>query len=104
MDDTDHLALESALPDPKAADGSASTPLNVDPPKVAESERAAVAMWTKRIRDAKKFYETPFKRMKECQKIATDGHDGTWGDNKYVVPVIKRHINVAVATLYARNP
>lgn len=77
---------------------------SVDAPEVSESEKAAVKEWVKRIKAAKVFHEKAFNRMKKCQKIATDGHDDEWPASNYVVPVIKRHINVSVASLYARNP
>lgn len=73
---------------------------------VSEARKALVRSWIKKIKSAKEKSEKAFKRMRTCQKIATDGTDlQSWldGDN-YVVPVINRHINQAVATLYARNP
>ncbi len=101
-----HEALDdiSTQVDGSQPTSKAPSPENVDPPQVDEAEKTAVAEWTKKIRDAKKHHEKAFKRMRTCQEIATKGHDKDWPESNYVVPVLKRHINVSVAALYARNP
>src|SRR6185503_10055097 len=76
----------------------------VDPPDVDAATKANVEQWVKRIHAAKKHYEKRFKRMKSCQMIANEGRDKEWGEENYTVPILKRHINVSVAALYARNP
>lgn len=71
------------------------------------SERAAlVKQWLERIKASKKHHEPAFKRIDKSMLIASYGVD-TKAEielDKYVVPIINRHINQAVASLYARHP
>lgn len=64
-----------------------------------------VREWCKRAEASRKHWAPVFKRMQECEQIAAEGADEPWlkADN-YVVPIISRHINQAVAQLYAKNP
>lgn len=77
-------------------------------PEVPEARKALVKEWCERVKSAKehKKIKKAFERMRKCMKIATYGvEDMMWLDSdQYVVPIIKRHINQAVSTLYARNP
>lgn len=73
-------------------------------PDTTEADKALIKEWTEKIKRAKKHYEKRFERMKQCQMIANEGRDKDWPESNYIVPVLKRHINVAVAALYARNP
>ncbi|HEY5798481.1 MAG TPA: hypothetical protein VIU82_26050 [Bosea sp. (in: a-proteobacteria)] len=74
-------------------------------PEVDPARAALVAEWLKRAKRAKKKWETAFKRMDECQQLAAEGATEEWVKaGNYVVPVIVRHINQAVAQLYAKNP
>lgn len=70
----------------------------------APSRKANVEKWINRILDAKEHHKKAFERMKKCQKIAATGADDDWPEGNYTVPVLLRHVNVAVASLYARNP
>lgn len=76
--------------------------------EIPESRRALVSDWLERIKEAKdhRKLRDAFKRMKECQRIAASGSsDKAWVDSgAYVLPVINRHINLAVAQLYAKDP
>lgn len=74
-------------------------------PDVPAEERALVSQWTSRLGAARKFHEDAFKRMREDMEWARLGADKAWiaGEN-YVVPIVQRHINQAVASLYAKNP
>lgn len=102
MNEQDSLdAISTAPGGPPAANdpGSVAPAPDADP-----ATKAAVEQWVKRIQGAKKHYDKRFKRMKSCQMIANEGRDKDWSDENYTVPVLKRHINVAVAALYARNP
>lgn len=74
--------------------------LNVDP-----ARKALVKKWCAIVKEDKEHWKDDFKRMDECVQIAAEGADKEWVDaGKYVVPITNRHINQAVATLYARNP
>lgn len=75
-------------------------------PEVSEERKALVKQWCKDIKASRDHFADAFKRMRTCMTIAAEGaEDKSWieGD-KYTVPIINRHINQAVATLYARNP
>lgn len=70
-----------------------------------EAQKAHVEQWVSRIRKAKKHHGPAFKQMRECMQFAAHGATKEWIDgNNYVVPIISRHINLAVAQLYAKNP
>lgn len=66
-----------------------------------------VKLWTKRIKDAKKFFEPDFKRMRDNMEFAAGLQ---WPDqdkiqsNKYVANLVNREVNQKVASLYARDP
>lgn len=94
-------AVSTAAPGAPASSAVAAT---VNPPEATEAEKAAVKEWVDRIKSAKTFHDRSFKRMKRCQKIAAEGRDDDWNEDNYTVPVLKRHTNVSVAALYARNP
>lgn len=87
----------------------AEAPAPAEKPEPDESTKAYIKQWTDRIRNAKTWYDPAFKRMRKCQQIAKHGDMEDWtGKNndsgKYVVPIVKRHINQSVAQLYAKNP
>lgn len=64
-----------------------------------------VKEWCARIAKAQDFFADDFKRMRECIRIARTGADSTWDErDQYTVAIINRHINQAVAQLYAKNP
>jgi hypothetical protein len=81
-----------------------SSPVGAQDLEVDPKTKAFVEDWTKKIKRGKTRHETAFKRMRQNMKLAKDGHDEAWGDEKYSVPIITRQINVAVAQLYAKNP
>ncbi len=68
------------------------------------AERELVEKLTKRIRDDRDFFETPFKRMREDMDIARIGARKEPSDDEYVANIIGRHINQKTASLYAKNP
>ena len=69
------------------------------------SDRALVEKWLERIQKAQRFHDKAFKRMRKCMYMATHGGEKHWVESdKYVVPLISRHINLAVAQLYAKDP
>lgn len=72
---------------------------------VPDAIRKPVKKWQKEIRADKYYFEKVYKRMRENMEYARLGADKKWvdGDN-YVVPIINRFINQAVAALYAKNP
>lgn len=74
-------------------------------PEVDDATRALVEKWTSRIREARSGYREDFRRMREDMQLARSGASQGWieGGN-YVVPIINRHINQAVAQIYAKNP
>jgi hypothetical protein len=74
-------------------------------PEVAPERAAQVKKWLGDIKKAEKKYEPRFKQMRENMRIARTGAVDKW-DSKtfYTVPIIGRHINQAVASLYAKNP
>jgi len=70
-----------------------------------ESEKAHATQWMDEIRHAQKYHRRAFDEMRTSMDVVALGASKEWADsNKYTVPVIARHINLAVAQLYAKNP
>lgn len=94
MDDTQQDEAPQAAPD---ATGSE--------PQVSDERKALVKRWVETIVGDKRHWKKAFDRMDKWSQIAAEGADEEWVDgDKYVVPIVMRHINQAVATLYAKNP
>jgi len=80
-------------------------PLEVEP-----SRKALVKKWLEDITAAEKKWAPDFKRMRTCIKLAANGTivkgdaEGEGEGTTYVVPIINRLINMAVAGLYAKDP
>lgn len=73
--------------------------------EISAADRALAGRWLKEIKADAKHWEPVFKRMLECEQIAAEGADETYiATEQYVVPIITRHINQAVAQLYAKDP
>lgn len=73
--------------------------------EISPSEKAHVSKWLKTIERAEKAHKKPFAKMRKCMDIVAFGSDKEWDDNEnYTVPVLSRHINLAVSQLYAKNP
>ena len=70
-------------------------------------ESNTVKLWTKRIKDAKAFYEKDFDRMRQNMEFAAglqwEGQS-TMESAKYVANFVNREVNQKVATLYAKDP
>jgi hypothetical protein len=93
---------ESPNEDPvaKPAEGAEPDNLVVDP-----ARKALVEDWIKRIKASKKHFKADFDRMDTCMQLASEGADEAWIKSEhYIVPIINRHINQAVAQLYAKDP
>ena len=91
--------------DPMAAQPEQKRPSWDDLPEVDPARAELIKQWEDRIKDAKKHWEKFFKRTRECEQLAFAGADKDWvNSDSYTVPVIPRHINQAVATLYAKDP
>ena len=76
-----------------------------DAAEVPAERRALVKQWEKRVLAAKSHFKKDFDRMKANMQFATDGADKEWlASGQYVVPIVNRHINQAVAQLYAKDP
>jgi hypothetical protein len=76
-----------------------------DVPDVDPAREDLIKKWEDKIKDAKKHWEKFFKRTRECEQLAFAGADKEWiAADSYTVPVIPRHINQSVATLYAKDP
>lgn len=77
----------------------------VEKPQVDEARAALVKRHLDEVLDGEAYHAKTFKEMKENQDFAALGADKAWVKaKKYRVPIISRHINQEVATLYARNP
>lgn len=88
---------------------SPETAQSAEPKKVEYASPAQVALvkkWIKEVQASEKHWSDIHKQMDECMNIAAKGGTEEWtGDkNNYVVPIINRHINLAVSQLYARDP
>lgn len=72
---------------------------------VDPADAELVKTWLARIKAGKKASEKAFKQMKENEYLATHGASKEWRAGKnYTVAILNRHINQAVAQLYARDP
>lgn len=97
----DELSLESML----AGGDAEKSGVQRTEPKLEEGARQSVSKWQKKILASKKYFEKDLKRMREDMKIARQGASDDWIDQgNYTVPIIKRYMNQAVASLYAKNP
>jgi hypothetical protein len=76
-----------------------------DKPEVEASTKALVAEWLQKMKHAESCSKDVFKQMRKNMELAANGAEDQWikGDN-FTVPVLNRHINQAVAQLYAKNP
>lgn len=95
-DNTDGGTNPATSEPPTTATGN----LNVDPARAH-----LVTFWRERIRKSKAHFNEAFKWMRRSQQIAAEGDDEKWvKEEKYVAPVLVRHVNYVVDKLYARNP
>jgi hypothetical protein len=91
--------------DPKDAPVSKPAEGESSETKFDPARTALVGKWVERIKASKKHFKDDFKRMDKCMQLAAEGADEAWvKDEKYVVAIINRHINQAVAQLYAKDP
>lgn len=97
----EELSLEQMMGvDPEAKSGMQRGEPNVDP-----GPKEFVNKYQKKILASKSYFEKDFKRMREDMVIARHGASKEWVDQgNYTVPIIKRYLNQAVASLYAKNP
>ena len=76
-----------------------------DSPDVEPGRAQLVREWLDKIQRAKEYWKPTFKRMEDCRQLAIHGAKKEWiTADSYTVPLIPRQINVAVATLYAKDP
>lgn len=70
------------------------------------SQREHIKKWIKNIEEAEGYFDKPMKRIKKDMEYAFKGCDpDRWDpDEEYTVPLVQRHLNQAVAALYAKNP
>lgn len=70
------------------------------------STEAFIGEWCKKIKDARRYWASSFKIIREDMYLARHGGTREWcaDDQNYVVPITNRHINLAVSQIYARNP
>lgn len=95
----ENLTLEALVDEPQKSD------VQRERPQVEASRAANVSAWQKRVQAAKKHWDKDFKRMRDNMQLAYAGAPKEWVEaDNYVVPIVKRHINQAVASLYAKNP
>lgn len=90
-------------------------PTKDDAPKTAADDgkespaycRAAVKQWQQRVKDAKKHWDSDFKRIRTDQKFAFGlqwAEQSDLHDDRYVANITLRHLREKEAALYARNP
>lgn len=89
----------------QTAYGEAQSGIVREEPEADPARKNLVAEWQSKIEKAKKHWEKDFKRMRQDMQLVYAGAPKEWVDaESYVVPIIGRHINQAVSSLYARNP
>jgi len=78
-----------------------------EPGEIPTERKELVKKLTKECRQARKFWEEDFKRMKKDEDMLLglqwEGQ-GKLEDNRYVVNVIQRHVQQRTAAIYAKNP
>ena len=88
-------------PDPTAVVPAGTT----DQAEHDPGDVARVSEWVGKIDRAEEHWKKPFAQMKTNRDIAAKGANKKWvEDGCFRVPILNRHINQAVAVLYARNP
>lgn len=99
---------DNTITDGEATGASQTSGDTPNKPEVDPKVSAFVGAWVDRIKSAKgsKRIKKAFERMDKCMQLAKDGADKDWvdGDKNYVVPILNRLQNQAVAQLYAKNP
>ncbi len=74
-------------------------------PEVDQARAALVKQWLSDLQSAENHWKPVFDRMREDMEYVRLGASKAWVTGRnYTVPIINRHINRAVSTLYARNP
>ena len=71
------------------------------------TERNDVALWTQRVRNARTFFESDFKRMKENMEFAAGlqwAGQTTIAWDDYIANWTNREVQSKVASLYAKDP
>lgn len=82
------------------------TETDIDPQQVS-LDATTIKLWTKRIKDAKKFYEKDFVRMRENMEFTAGLQWPAQEEiqtSKYVANFVNHEVNQKVANLYAKNP
>jgi hypothetical protein len=109
------LGVDDTDSDAGAGDALTSRPIarTVGGPKGKKKEpappspetTALVKQWLRRVSQGKHKAKEAFKKMRENEYLAIHGAPKAWkqGGN-YTVAILNRHINQAVAQLYARDP
>src|SRR6185503_13228554 len=90
----------------EVVDGSSTTGNpKPDDNKTAPEDQELAKLWVKRVRASRHQAKPNFRQMRENRYVAMHGGDRNWLAGKnYVVAIVNRHINQAVAALYARDP
>lgn len=71
-----------------------------------EARAELVKRWTETVRNDKKRWEKPFKRIKEDQDflVGRQYEGALEDDDRYVANITLRHVNLRVSSIYAKNP
>lgn len=79
-----------------------------DSAEVEAGRAALVNQWIKDVKEAREHWAPSYKRMDICMRLAANGtiekSDAEAVNGSYVVPILNRFVNQAVASLYAKNP
>jgi hypothetical protein len=101
------FALPEAMPNPHPeVDEQSSGMLLREEPNPDPANKALVAEWADQIKAAKSFHANAFKKMRDGMDFVSGKQ---WRDQGpetelYVANIVQRHIQQAVASLYAKNP
>lgn len=101
-------ANDEILDKTEGGDGVAEPTAPAAQPQVDPARSALVQRWLKDVKEAEEHWKPAFDRMDTCMKLAANGtsnkEDAKAENGPYVVPILNRMVNVAVSSLYARNP
>ena len=89
------------------AETQAKQPGQQAPDEAKASEKAAVKLWAKRIKEAKRLFKPDFERMRDNMNFAAGVQykdQRSIETNKYISNLVLKAVNSKVAGLYARDP
>ena len=97
--------MQQPAEQPAPMAGAQPQAVDREEPQIDDATKKRVTRMCREIMADKEHFKAVFKRMRDDMVYARLGADQEWVTaGNYVVPIIMRHVNQAVAQLYAKNP